>query len=114
MNANPYQSNNYQDMAREFLDVWQKQITSVVGDKQFIQAFLEMFQNMQKQNQNYAANAANPSHSSTASNAGGDMLAQLAFRLAMCEKRLAALEGKKTAAAKPKPRKRTTAKRHSG
>jgi hypothetical protein len=107
MNTNQYNAPPYNDIAKEFLDIWQKQITSVVGDKQFIQATLEMFQQMQKKNH------ANTTASNTAatSDTRDDMLAQLAFRLAMCEKRIAALEGKKSRASRAKPAQRKTAKR---
>ena len=102
--------NPYQDIAKEFMDVWQKQIASTIGDKQFIEATLEMFQNIQynAQKQSHAnQKSATTSHSATTPDAGSDMLSQLAFRLAMCEKRLAALEGKKPAKpAAKKPTKR--------
>ena len=100
MNQNPYQ-----DIAKEFMDVWQKQITSTIGDKQFIQATLEMFQNMQKQS-HANQSSASTSHSAPTPDPRDDLLSQLAFRLAMCEKRLAALEGKKPA----KPRETVTRK----
>jgi hypothetical protein len=106
MKANPYQ-----DVAKEFLDVWQKQIASMVGDKQFIQAFLEMFQNMQKQNYAHTQTSNPASNSAATPDAGNDMLAQLTFRLAMCEKRIATLESEKTVSKKPESRK--TAKRSS-
>lgn len=104
MNQNPYQ-----DIAKEFMDVWQKQITSTIGDKQFIQATLEMFQNMQNnvQKQSHAnQSSTTTSHSSPTPDPRDDLLSQLAFRLAMCEKRLAAIEGKKPA----KPRETVTRK----
>lgn len=108
--------NSYQDIAKEFLDIWQKQISSVMGDKQFIQAMLDILQNMQKQN--HAKEK--PANSTTTHDTGGDMLAKLAFRLAMCEKRLAALESqgqatKKTARkAKPSRKSKAAAKRSAG
>ncbi len=86
-------ANQYQDMAREFLDLWQKQVTSVMGDKQFIHAMLEMLKNLQaKTNDKSAA-----SHTSDAPAPEHGLLAELTFRVAMCEKRLAALESKKPA-----------------
>ena len=90
----------YQQMAKDFMDLWQKQVASVVSDKQFIQAMLELFQTMQAPN---AAYTATPPHSADAADAGHGMLAELAFRLAMCERRLAALEGQSK---KPKAAKR--------
>ncbi len=88
--------NQYQDVARDFMNLWQKQMTSVMGDKQFIHAMLELFQNMQvKPN---AKPTAATSNTSDAPAAEHGMLAELAFRVAMCEKRLAALESRKPAA----------------
>ena len=40
-------ANQYQDIAKEFLDLWQKQLTSVIGNKQFIQSMLDLLQNVQ-------------------------------------------------------------------
>ena len=98
----------YQQLAKEFMDLWQKQITSVISDKQFISAMLDMLQSAQPQayaNKRNANTAANPSH---APDANGNVLAELAFRVAMCEKRLATLEQSK------KPRAKPAAKRAAG
>lgn len=90
MSANPYQ-----DVAREFLDLWQKQVASVMGDKQFIHAMLELLKNMQaKAHDKPATTASNPADTSSSEHG---VLAELAFRLAMCEKRIAALESKRPA-----------------
>lgn len=86
------QNNAYQQLAKEFMDLWQKQISSVVSDKQFIQAMLEMFQNMQNpgnDRKSSGTNASDPAHSADADHG---MLAELAFRIASLEKRVAALE----------------------
>lgn len=100
--------NPYQDTAKEFLNLWQKQMTSVMGDKQFIHAMLELFQNMQvKPN-------AKPNTTSNTTNAPAPehgLLTELAFRVAMCEKRLTALEGKQPAT--KRAAKRSVAKRDS-
>ncbi len=62
-----------------------------MGDKQFIHAMLELFQNTQVK-ANAKPNAApNPSNA-PASEHG--LLTELTFRVAMCEKRLTALESK--------------------
>lgn len=103
MTASPYQ-----DIAKEFLDLWQKQMTSVMGDKQFIHAMLELFKNMQtttnvKPNAKSNPAAANPADAPAAEHG---LLAEFAFRLAMCEKRLTAIEAKKPSA-KPAVRKST-------
>lgn len=82
--------NPYQDVAKEFVNLWQKQMSSVMGDKQFIHAMLELFQNMQvKPNAKANTAASNPADASAAEHGS---LTELAFRLAMCEKRLTALE----------------------
>jgi|CXWL01.1.fsa_nt_gi hypothetical protein len=95
--------NPYQDTAREFINLWQKQMTSVMGDKQFIHAMLELFQNMQaKPNAKPTATASNTANAPAPEHG---VLAELAFRVAMCEKRLAALESKQ-------PATRGTAKRN--
>jgi hypothetical protein len=84
--------NPYQDIAKEFVNLWQKQMSSVMGDKQFIHAMLELFQNMQvKPNAKANTAASNPSDAPVAEHR---VITELAFRLAMCEKRLAALESK--------------------
>jgi len=94
----------YQEAAAEFLDLWQKQISALMVDKKFIQVFLDMFQNAQnKTNTNYEKSTA--SNPSTTPDARDDLLAQLTFRLASCEKRIAALEAEKLA--KPRARKST-------
>jgi hypothetical protein len=87
---------DYQRLARDFMDMWQKQMGSVVRDKQFIQAMLDMTKNWQ----NPYASAQKPAypHAADADDAKLGDLAQLAFRIGMCEQRLLALE----AAAKPK------------
>ena len=75
-----------------------------MGDKQFIHAMLELFQNMQaKPNAKPTATASNTANAPAPEHG---VLAELAFRVAMCEKRLAALESKQ-------PATRGTAKRNS-
>jgi len=89
----------YQQMAKEFMDLWQKQIASVVSDKQFIQAMLEMFQSVQPGS--HAQTHAKSADAAHAPDADPGLVAQLAFRVAMCEKRLSALEQGRAAPAKP-------------
>ena len=86
------QNTPYQHMAKEFLDLWQKQVSAVVSDKQFIQSMLEMFQNIQKPGSNERACNPDTANPANAPDANHGMLAELAFRLAMCEKRIATLE----------------------
>ena len=85
------QSNPYQHMAKEFMDLWQKQISAVISDKQFIQAMLELFQQAQNPSKNEQQHP-NTSHASHTAAADTGLVAELAFRLAMCEKRIVALE----------------------
>ncbi len=67
-----------------------------MGDKQFIHAMLELFQNMQaKPNAKPTAATANPANAPAPEHG---VLAELAFRVAMCEKRITALEGKQSTA----------------
>jgi chaperonin cofactor prefoldin len=96
------QNNPYQNMAKEFMDLWQKQISAVISDKQFIQAMLEMFQTSQNPQSNEAQRPS--SHAANTAHADHGVVAELAFRLAMCEKRIATLEHQaKKSPAKRKP-----------
>ncbi len=110
MNASPYP-----DLAKEMLDLWQKQMASMMGDKKFIEAMLGLFKNMQNPN-DAQPNAS--SHSANPSDHQRDELASLAFRLAMCERRIIALEGqvagKKPAKKSARPAKPQAAKRPTG
>ncbi|MDX1975155.1 MAG: hypothetical protein SFT92_05715 [Rickettsiales bacterium] len=82
---------NYQQIAREFLDLWQKQVASTMNDKQFIQSMLELIQGFQHTG-NHAKTATAASHTADAPGHEPGVLAELTFRLAMCERRLAELE----------------------
>lgn len=83
------QNNPYQHLAKEFMDLWQKQVATVISDKQFIHAMLELFQSM---NPGHGKPNTTPPYPTHAADAEPGLLAEFAFRLAMCEKRLAALE----------------------
>ena len=102
--------NEYQEAAAEFLNIWQRQISAMMVDPKFINSFLNVFKNMQS---GYDATKAT-SHPTSTFDARDDMLAQLAFRLASCEQRLAYLENanKTTPKISPqaKPKKRTAKK----
>ncbi len=80
---------DYHKIAREFMDLWQKQLSAVVRDKQFVHAMLEMMQSMQAGNGKPFQQAAD---APDAPDADARVLSELAFRVAMCERRLAALE----------------------
>lgn len=84
-------NSSYQQMAKEFMDLWQKQISTVISDKQFIQAMLEMFQSSQNPSA-HEAKRASSSHAANTASADHGVVAELAFRLSMCEKRIATLE----------------------
>jgi hypothetical protein len=97
----------YQTLAREFLDLWQKQMASVVGDKEFIAAMLDMVQNLNTHNAHGTKAKSAAANASDSADADDGNVARLAFRLAMCEQRLAALEaGAKKPAGKPAAGKR--------
>jgi len=85
------QNNAYQNLAKEFMDLWQKQVAAVISDKQFIHAMLDLFQSIQTPGHDQR-NAAAPAHPAHTADAEPGLLAEFAFRLAMCEKRLAVLE----------------------
>ena len=91
----------YQQLARQYLDLWQKQMSGVFRDKEFIQTMLEMMQGFPHGSEkSYATASSRPARSA---DDGDGMLDELTFRLSMCERRLAALEGKR---AKPVARVR--------
>ena len=103
--------NPYQGMAQQFMELWQKQVASVMSDKQFIHAMLDLLKTAQ--NPEPYAKAAASSQSSRTHDAGDGDVAGLAFRLTMCERRIkeleAALKSKRTATRRrpgsKKPRK---------
>lgn len=100
-------TNPYQTMAREFLDLWQKQMASIVSDKEFIAAMLDMVQTMQNPGKHGKKTAA--ADTANAPDADDGNMARLAFRLAMCERRIAELEAKCT---KPKAIRKRAAGRN--
>ncbi|MFO0389250.1 MAG: hypothetical protein ACK502_05975 [Alphaproteobacteria bacterium] len=102
-------NNTYQQLAKEMLDLWQKQLSSVVSDKQFIHAMLDMIQSMQKGTYGQSGEKSAYSNASAAPD-DANRLSELAFRVAMCEKRLAALE---SAASNKKPKTKPRAVRKS-
>ncbi|MEZ5690523.1 MAG: hypothetical protein R3D71_02525 [Rickettsiales bacterium] len=106
-------SNKYNDVAKEFMELWQKQMTSVMGDKQFIHAMLDFFHNLQTtaESQTQKNNDNKSTDTSDTSDAQRRVLDELTFRLAMCEKRLSDLEkGKHTTRRTTKSGKRGSKK----
>lgn len=92
-------TNPYQNIAKDFMDLWQKQVQSVVSDKQFIHAMLELLRSMQNpETYGQKQKPSTAAHPADASDALHGDLAGLAFRIGQCEKRLASLE------ARPKPK----------
>ena len=64
--------NPYQGMAQQFMELWQKQVASVMSDKQFIHAMLDLLKTAQ--NPEPYAKAAASSQSSRTHDAGdGDV-----------------------------------------
>lgn len=98
----------YPQLAKEFMDLWQKQIASVVSDKQFIQSMLEMLESMKMP---HVKPTAQPADTSDAPGSDAGLHAQLAYRLAMCERRIAALEKAAAGTARPKKTGRKPAPR---
>lgn len=118
MNAN----NPYQQMAKQFMDLWQEQLATMITDKEFVQSMLDLLQKapMSFNEMPEAFNPAKMYEKSTyqstggaapASGAGGAALALIEQRLASIEKRLAALE---SAQSEPKRARNAAKRRTSG
>ncbi len=94
-----------QNLAREFLDLWQKQVARALTDKDYVAAMLGMMQQLQKAGAGHDFAGFRPAaaHPAAAPVADDDQLARLTLRLAVCEQRLSELEAaqarRKTAAA---------------
>ena len=105
----------YQQFAEEFINLWQKQWASLTQDKHFLQSMLEMMRKVQYpsgQNTHDAKKNAQPaSHPAHASDDVDGNLANLAFRLAMCERRLERLEAGAKKSPVARRAKKTQAKR---
>lgn len=100
----------YATMAKELMDLWQKQMSSVVGDKQFLHAMLEMIQTMQMPNAQPNTATSTPQSTDASGNDASDY-AQLAYRLAACEQRLAALEKRNAGSAETQKRAKKPTRR---
>ena len=88
----------YQQLAGEFIDMWQKQLETVITDKQFVE---QMFAGLQQMT-NYATPDSHEQAAPTPPDAISEQLSQLDFRLRMVEQRLEKLESKP---AKPRAKK---------
>lgn len=89
----------YQQLASQFIEMWQQQMQSVLTDKDFVQSMLSSLQHMAQFATPQAydiSNATKQSAPSGASSAPADLtqlLSQLDYRLRMVESRLNKLEG---------------------
>lgn len=96
------QASPYSQLARQFLELWQNQMSAVLNDREFIGSMVEMMQAMgmpdaakTADHAEYAASPVRPAHTSNATippDALHERLDQFDYRLRMLEKRLAALE----------------------
>ena len=104
----------YQYLAKQFLDMWQEQLATMMTDKEFIAATLEMLQNMPTSFNDgagiYSAQGNEKKRKTTTEGASvppgaGELaMAVLQQRVEACERRIAALEYA-AAAARPKRKK---------
>jgi hypothetical protein len=108
-------TSEYQSMAAEFMDMWQRQWASALTNPETIKSMLAFFRNMQPTGVDAGGNYGNPfksamdavmpgfgeyatsQHAKPASGVVEPMLAELSARLAACEGRLAALESESAA-----------------
>ena len=78
----------YQKLAAEFIEMWQKQLGNVVTDQRFVE---QMFAGLQ-QMANYANPGSYERPVSTATDDVDERLGELDFRLRMAEERIGKLE----------------------
>jgi hypothetical protein len=89
------QKDDYQKLAGQFMDMWQKNMAAMMNDSEFIRAFLQMMQASSfsaKDNASYGNAPPNPADASPAPDARDAAIAGLKVSLATVEKRLGALE----------------------
>jgi hypothetical protein len=105
------QQEEYQKLARRFVDMWQEQMATMLNDGEFIRGMLSMMQgnafNMKDPLHASTSAFQSPGGAATASDAYDAALARLAYSLAAIEKRLERLEHDAT---KPKSSRRRKAK----
>jgi len=82
-----------QKMAKEFLDIWQKQLNSMIRDPE---SMAQMFGSLIKTQQDFLSRGkyADKSAESTISEPGNEQFSELQRGLHACEERIAALERK--------------------
>ncbi len=86
-------SSPYTPLARQFMELWQKQMASVLTDRDFVQSMMEMMQSMHTPDAAHAHAKPQPAADTTISpDALHDRLAQCERRIQQLEKRLASLE----------------------
>lgn len=93
---------NYQQLAKQFMDLWQEHMAMVMTDKDFMRSFLELMKNMplpsQSQHGMNSGYGYPPTHNANAQgspeSAGGSAAAMQSYDLALaaCQQRLAACE----------------------
>jgi hypothetical protein len=94
----------YQQLARQFIDLWQKQLSTVMHDADFLQGMMDALQSMTPGVAGHDGNQpAAAAHAAASADAGADRMAQLDYRLRMCEQRLSELEVR--LAEKPAPKR---------
>ncbi len=80
----------YQQMARQFVDMWQEQSQAMMQDERFLDTMLEMFRSMPQPGA--SGDAAASADAAAASGDGGDGMERLARRVELLERRIAELE----------------------
>ena len=86
MTENPYTA-----FSDKMLDLWQEQLAQAMSDTRFVQAMLDMMQNMPHFGAH--ASSSNPAQPASASDIHERRLSELAARLERIEERLERLEG---------------------
>jgi hypothetical protein len=92
-------NDQYQQLANQFIEMWQQQMHQVLTDKDFVQTMLsglQQFTNFATPNvhDQRATNATRPAHTADASADLVQLLGKLDYRLRMVEARITQLEAK--------------------
>ncbi|MCE2927762.1 MAG: hypothetical protein LW823_09005 [Rickettsiales bacterium] len=106
-------TNPYAEAAKNLMDLWQKQVAGAMQDKAFMQAMLDMMQSLQQTGTYGQKTTATAAGAAPAAHDEPHDLAQLAFRLGECERRLERLERASGAAKSPRKRSSKTKRRAS-
>ncbi|MBV8938953.1 MAG: hypothetical protein JO089_03840 [Alphaproteobacteria bacterium] len=96
---------SYRQLAQQYMELWQKQMSAVLTDREFIQSMLEMMQAASSGGSRAHDAGRRPSaHAADSPGAANERLEQLDYRLRMLEQRIGALE---ESARKTKTRRRS-------